>query len=119
MAVTAFASGTKTAEIGVEHPLPAENEGPKAAGTYTLHIDTNKMAQGDVLEIRVYQMVLTGGTRRVAYREVYADDQPTDDEIKVSVPISNELTDTDALRFSIKQVRGVGREFPWKILKYA
>src|SRR5262245_55292209 len=31
-----------------------------AAGTYTLHVDTNAMAAGDVLELRIYQMVLTG-----------------------------------------------------------
>jgi hypothetical protein len=37
------------------------------------------------------------------------------------VPISNELTDTNALRFSLKQTipAGGGRNFPWKVLKHS
>ena len=38
--------------------------------------------------------------------------------VKVSVPISNELTDANALRFSLKQTAGVARSFPWKVLRY-
>lgn len=117
MAVTAAGTGTQTATIGSEHTLLDIN----AAGTYTLHVDTNGMQAGDVLELRVYQMVLTGGTRRVAYYQRYDGAQPTDDKIKISVPISNELTDSGALRFSLKQTAptGGGRNYPWKVLKYA
>lgn len=115
MAVTAYASGTQTASVGTEHFLSS----PNVAGTFTLHVDTNAMAAGDVLELRVYQMVLTGGTQRVAYFQSYSGVQPADDLIKISVPISNELTDTNALRFSLKQTYGTGRAFPWKVLKYA
>lgn len=114
MAVTAFASGTQTATIGTEHFLSS----PNVAGTFTLHVDTNALAAGDVVELRVYQIVLTGGTSRVAYYMRYEGAQPTDDVIKVSVPISNELTDTNSLRFSLKQTFGTGRSFPWKVLKY-
>lgn len=115
MAVTAHASGTQTAVIGTEHFLTS----PNVAGTFTLHVDVNAMVAGDLLELRIYQMVLTGGTTRVAYFAAFADAQPTDDLIKISVPISNELTDTNALRFSLKQVSGTGRAFPWKVLKYS
>lgn len=114
MAVTAFASGTQTATIDTEHFLSS----PNVAGTFTLHVDTNAMAAGDVLELRVYQMVLTAGTQRVAYYVRYDGAQPTDDKIKISVPISNELTDTNALRFSLTQTDGTGRAFPWKVLTY-
>lgn len=72
-----------------------------------------------MLELRVYQIVLTGGTRRVAYFARYQDDQPDDDVIKISVPISNELTDAGSLRFTLKQTAGTRRQFPWKVLKYA
>ena len=92
---------------------------PNSAATYSFHVDTVNMAAGDVLELRVYQMVLTGGTQRVAYFQRYDGAQATDDLIKVSVPISNELTDTNALQFSIKQTLGTARAFPWKVLKYA
>lgn len=115
MAVTAHASGTQTAVIGTEHFLTS----PNVAGTFTLHFDTNAMAAGDILEVRIYQIVLTTGTPRVAYYQTYYDAQSPDDQIKISVPISNELTDTNSLRFSIKQTVGTGRAFPWKVLKYA
>lgn len=115
MAVTAYATGTQTAVIGTEHFLSSPNE----AGVYTCHIDTILMAAGDVLELRVYQIILTGGTARVAYFVGYSGIQPTDDVIKISVPISNELTDANALRFSLKQTFGTGRDYPWKVLKHA
>lgn len=115
MAVTAHASGTQSATVTTEHFLTS----PNVAGTFTLHVDTNAMVAGDTLELRVYQMVLTGGTTRVAYMATYQDAQPADDLIKISVPISNELTDTNALRFSLKQTEGTSRSFPWKVLKYA
>ena len=117
MAVTAAGSGTKTvAVVGTAETLLDVN----AAGTYTLHIDTNVMQAGDVLELRVYQIVLTGGTRRVAYYAQWVGAQPTDDLVKISVPISNELTDAGALRFEINQKKGAAaRAFPWKVLKYA
>lgn len=115
MAVTAYASGTQSATVTTEHFLSS----PNVAGAFTLHVDTNAMVAGDVLELRVYQMVLTGGTARVAYFATYQGAQPADDLIKISVPISNELTDTNSLRFSLKQTEGTSRSFPWKVLKYA
>lgn len=115
MAVTAYATGTQTAVIGTEHFLSS----PNVVGSFTLHVDANAMVAGDVVELRIYQIVLTGGTTRVAYLQTYADAQPADDQIKISVPISNDLTDTNSLRFSLKQTKGTGRAFPWKILKYA
>lgn len=115
MAVTAAEKGTKTAEIGVAHALLKVAE----AGTFTFHVDTINMAAGDVLELRIYQMVLTGGTTRVAYFNRWDGAQTVDDLIKISVPISNELTDSESLKFELKQTAGTGRAFPWKVLKYA
>lgn len=115
MAVTAHATGTHTSD-GTETFVTS----PNVAGTFTFHVDTNDMVAGDVVELRVYQMVLTGGTQRVAYYSKFADAQPADDLIKISVPISNELTDTNALRFSIKGTTTSGTiSLPWKVLKYA
>lgn len=115
MAVTAQGSGTQTAVIGTEHTLLDV----AVAGTFTFHVDAVNLASGDTLELRVYQIVLTGGTRRVAYFDSFSDDQGADDEIKISVAISNELTDAGSLRFTLKQIVGTGRAFPWKVLKYA
>ncbi len=115
MAVTAAGSGTQTATVTTEHTLLDIS----AAGTYTLHVDAVNMVAGDGLELRCYQMVLTSGTRRVAYLGSYQGAQAADDLIKISVPISNELTDSGALRFTLKQTTGTSRNFPWKVLKYA
>jgi hypothetical protein len=115
MPVTAQSSGTQTATVTTEHTLLDV----AVAGTFTLHVDCINMVAGDCLELRIYQIVLTGGTRRVAYFTKYEGPQNADDMIKISVPISNELTDSGSLRFTLKQTFGTSRNFPWKVLKYA
>jgi hypothetical protein len=116
MAVTAQATGTKTPTVGTTPDLLAN---VAVAGTFTLHVDTNPMAAGDTLYISIKQMVLTGGTERYVYDMRYDGVQPTKDKIKISVLISNELTDATSLVFEINQTAGTARAFPWKILKYA
>lgn len=116
MAVTAQGSGTFTQSvIGTAETLLDV----AVAGTFTLHVDTVNMAAGDSLELRIYQIILTGGTRRVCYYGRWDGVQPTDDMIKISVPISNELTDSGSVRFQINQTAGTARAFPWKVLRYA
>lgn len=110
---TAFASGTQTAVVTTEHFLSNVN----VAGKFQLSVDTVNMAAGDVLELRIYDMVLTNGTPRVAYLMVFYGAQAVDDMIKLSPRIVNDLTDAQALRFSLKQTFGTGRDFPWKVVK--
>lgn len=114
MAVTAAGHGTQTATVTTEHTLLDI----AVAGTFTLHVDKNAMQAGDALELRIYQMLLTGGTRRVAYKGSFYDAADADDEIAISVPIANELTDAGSLRFTLKQTAGTSRNFPWKVLSY-
>ena len=114
MAVTSFASGTQTCTINTEYFLSSPNE----AGVYELELDLNALANGDVLEVRIYNMVLTAETSRVMLFYPFHDAQP-EPKIAISEPISNDLTDTNALRFSIKQTAGTGRSIPWKVLKHA
>lgn len=112
-------SGTQSGThsfTSVEHLVGG---GVNVAGTFTMHVDGVNLASGDVVEFRCYQMVLTSGTPRVAYFASYTGAQPTDDVIKISVPMSNELTDTYALMFTIKQTVGTARAYPFKVLKYA
>jgi hypothetical protein len=106
---------SQTATIGTEHTLADTS----AAGTYQLIVDCVNLAAGDVLELRLYLMVLTAGTRRVVYYQFYADDQVADDEIKVSVPVSTALSDSGAVRATLKQTVGTGRVFPWALNKFA
>lgn len=115
MAVTSFATGTQSATVTTEHFLSNVN----SAGVYTFHVDAVNLAALDVVEFRVYQIILTGGTARVAYYQAYSGAQSTDDLIKISAPISNELTDANSLRFSLKQTLGTSRNFDWKVLKHS
>lgn len=114
MAVTDV-HGTQSATVGTEHTLADTSD----AGTYQLSVDTTNMAAGDVLELRLYEMVLASGTRRVAYLYRCSDAQPTDDMIKLSVPISTALTDSGAIRATLTQTFGTSRNFPWNLKKFA
>lgn len=113
MAVVRYASGTKLAD-GTEQLLTAVN----VVGTFTLHVDTVNMGGGDKLQLRVYQTVLTGGTPRVAFEAEFDDAQSGDDLIKISVPISNDLLDTNSLKFTLKQTAGVNRNYDWKVIRH-
>lgn len=118
MAVTVHASGSQAATVGTEHFLSSLTS-PAPAGTFQLGVDLSPQAAGDTVELRVYKMMKAAGTARVVYLARFVGAQPADDAIKVSIPISNALTDTNALRFSLKQTAGTGRTFDWELLKFA
>jgi hypothetical protein len=114
MAVTAAGFGTQTATINTEHTVHSVT----TAGTFTYHVDLNAMAAGDTVELRINQKILTAGTLRATYYAVFSNACPLDNIVQISVPISNELTGTTALTFTLKQTTGTGRAFPWKVLSY-
>jgi hypothetical protein len=118
MAVTAYASGTQTATVTTEHELP-DGDNVKEAGVFVFLIDTSAMVAGDVLELRIYKIALTGGTPRIVAFAQFCGAQPAHDVMKVSLPMSNSLAEADALKFTLKQTFGTGRDFPWSILKHA
>jgi hypothetical protein len=111
---TAAANGTETPTVGTEATLFQSS----SAGVFSFHVDTVNMAAGDVLQLRIYQMILTGGTTRVAYFQQYTDAQAANDLIKISVPIANDISDTGAITCTLKQTAGTARAFPYKVLQY-
>jgi hypothetical protein len=114
MTISAHASGTQTATVGTEHFLTS----PNVEGKFTGIVDVSNMVDGDALELRAYQMVLSGGTARVIDVVYLYGAQPTDQLIvEWGVDIKNELTDANAVRYSLKQTAGTGRSFPWKVVK--
>ena len=117
MATSAHATGTlSTTGGGTEDFLTS----PNVAGSFQLYIDLDDMASGDVIEFRVYTIVLTGGTARVVFVDRREGLQPTDDKILISVPVSTQLTETNGLRFSITQTKGsAGVSIPWKVLRFS
>jgi hypothetical protein len=115
MPVTVASSATQTATIGTEHTL----YDTAAAASWELGVDLVNMASGDILELRAYKLFKTGGTRRVVVYQMYMDAQPADLVGAVSIPISCGLTDSGAVRFTLKQTAGTGRAFDWEVLKIA
>jgi hypothetical protein len=115
MPPTAQGSGTQstTGQIGNELTLLDV----AIAGVFQLSVDKFPSAAGDVTELRIYDMVLTAGTRRVAYFVRFFDVQTTDDMIAISVPIANDLTDAGSLRFTLKQTLGTAKNWPWKVTR--
>lgn len=89
-----------------------------AVGTYVAWIDPNVMAAGDVIELRIYRMVVTGGTRRVVYEQSYKDAQFVDDMLKVSQPVGCPITDAGAYRYTLKQTAGTARAFVYAVDQY-
>ena len=114
MAPTLKASGTNSNVVGTEHYL----SNVASAGTYTFHVNKLPMAAGDVIELRIYTMVLNTTATQVAYFQRYAGAQPTDDMVAISVPVSTDLSTTSALVFSLKQTLGAARTIDWKVISY-
>src|SRR3569832_1199339 len=107
MSVTSNQSGSQTAAIGTEHTLGAAITTP---GVYVLVVDTNAMANGDVLELRMYSKNKTGSTSRQARVGAFANAQVDANKNNIPIPIDTECT------FTLKQTAGTGRAFDWNIL---
>lgn len=97
-------SGSQTAVISTEHSLAT----PTTIGNYRLSVDTVNLVNGDLLELRCYDMV--DGTN---YRQVY---KGTYQHIQTNVgKISPDVAVTTQGKFTLKQTAGTGRVFPWSL----
>jgi hypothetical protein len=97
-------SGTQTATIGTEHTLAS----PTVNATYVFAVDTNNLALGDLVELRCYDMV-DGTNLRQIWKGTYQ--HPQVNIGKASPP----LAVTAGGRFTLKQITGTGRAFPWSV----
>lgn len=107
MAVSSNQSGSQTATISTEHQLGTTIT---AAGVYVLVVDTNAMAAGDRLELRIKSKSRSADAERQAACAVFEGAQI--DPIKHSIPVP---TDCD-FSATLKQTAGTGRAYPWNIL---
>lgn len=105
MALAVEASGTQAATIGTEHSLSA----PTSSAIRVLRVDTGAMVAGEVVEISIKTKVLTGGTQRSIYLASIGGGtaQPIVASPPVTMPFGGE--------FTLKQVNGTGRSFPWSV----
>jgi|GEM_PF-1631006 len=110
MGLVAAASGTQTAQIGTEHQLSLQT-GVGTVGIYVLVVDTDNMAAGDSLTLRIKTKAIGGGESRLAYTMTYTDLQAEPNKYSVPVPVNNEITVT------LQQTAGTSRDYPWSLLR--
>lgn len=115
MAVSSYASGTQAATVTTEHFVSYVS----ASGTYVFEVNSTNMVAGDVLELRIHRKPLSTSTLVVGYFSAFYGAQPTEDVVKISVPISNDHSNASALGFSLKQTFGTSRNFEWNVLRHA
>jgi hypothetical protein len=101
---TIDSSGTQTATIGTEHIL----DSPTTNATYVFHADMVNLVLGDLVELRVYDMV-DGTNYRQVWKGTYQHVQINNG--KASPPIAV----TTQAKFTLKQTAGTGRAFPWSV----
>lgn len=80
-------------------------------GSYVLALDLNQLANGDILVVTIETKVLTGSTRRVAYRAVYAHVQGSPNVYSVPVPSVHEIA------FVLEQTDGVAVDVDWAVIQ--
>lgn len=107
MTVTVSSDGTQSATPGTEHTLYA----PSTAGIYVLVVDCNALSGAEVVELYAKEKVLSGGTERVVTVGVFPSGMA--EPISRSIPYSWPYGGT----FTLKQVGGSGRSFPWSVHK--
>jgi hypothetical protein len=105
---TSSASGTQTSVIGTEHTLATDTTN----ATFYFEVDITNLANGDILELRIYTMTLNGGTLRLAWKSTYGPVPPIND-IAASPPQPSD----QSYRATLKQTAGTGRAWPWKVLR--
>lgn len=105
MAHAVESSGTQTATVGTEHTLAT----PTTLNTRILSVDLTNLALGDVVELRLYAKVASGGSQVLYSLQTFAHTQIEDCYISVPVPMpyGGQLT--------LKQTAGTGRSFAWNI----
>lgn len=108
MTWTLSASGTQTATIGTETTLTTDTTN----ATYYFEVDMTNLVLGDILELRIYTATLSGGTLRLAWSSSYGPAPPIVD-IAAAMPQPAD----QSCRVTLKQTAGVGRAFPWKLLR--
>lgn len=99
-------SGTQTAVIGTEHSLAT----PTVAHYRQLLVDVGALVGGEQVELRIKGSVLASGTVQVVLLQTFTGavtDPHTQSDV-IALP--------EGGTFTLKQLNGTGRAFPWRIL---
>lgn len=104
-----YKSGSQTAVINTEHNLSSATE--TEVGVFQLFVDTNALAAGDFVELRVKEKARSADTQREVFVATCAG--PQGSPLWVSPP----LILMNGWAMTLKQTEGTGRAFPWSIRK--
>lgn len=107
MALSTIAENTQAATPGTEHTLQAIS----TAGVYVLTVDVLNLAADEVLELRAKVKALSGGTIRTYGPWPIIGPGNAEDAIYESIPVVGYY----GVTFTLKQLNGSGRNFPWRI----
>lgn len=103
-----ISEGLLTSVISTKHTVATISiDNP---GIYCLLVDMSNLSLGDTIELTVEIRVGSMTSLVQAYYQSYAHVQA--DPAKISVPITMPYGGT----FSLKQIAGTGRIFPWSLL---
>ena len=101
-------SGTAAVTVGTEDIVAIDTNN----GTLVFEVDTSAMQLGDVTELRAYTMCLAGGASVLAWKCTVGPSSAVT-PIFPSPPIASDIQCV----FSIKQIAGTARSYPWKVLR--
>lgn len=111
--ISTYASGIVTGTIGSEIFISS----PNVPGKYRLYLDKTNMAAGDFLEVRRYKTIISGGNPICLDVLTSQGAQFVDTDADESEEVWNDLSVTNAVRFSIKQTLGTARQYGWAVLQ--
>ena len=98
-------SGDQTATLTTEHTLATVTD----AGTYTLEVDANLLANGETLTLRIYGKVHSDETERLKWEANFSHALTID--LLSSVPVVS----PHYAKFTLEQNGGTGRAYPWAV----
>ena len=102
MTVSVAASGNQTAD-GLEDVLTTGT----TAGTYVLAVNVTNMADGDVLELRIYGKANASDSETLIYFASFNNAQTEDLKLSLPTPAPVEYKAT------LKQTAGTNRTYQW------
>jgi hypothetical protein len=108
------ASGTQAASVGTEQTL-ADLSSPFAV--FQLLVNVNAMQAGDVTELRIYTKVLSSDTISncsALYQQISGAPTGNGDQVYLSLPVVSD----QEIKFTLKQIAGSARSYPWKVVSF-
>jgi hypothetical protein len=113
IALTPGGSNIATTSTGTVTAYPEKQLGVDCTtnATYVVLIDTSNIVNGDILELRLYTDMFSGGQELMVWKAAWQHAQI--EPIKISPPIASDV----AFKVGLMQTAGTGRVVPWKILR--